>query len=203
MTPIIKGGELVAAFCVTNASPRQWGSEDISQLQDVAERTWEAVQRARVEVALAKALQQKDEFLGVASHELKTPVTSIKVYTQVLQRQFAKTGDEKAVVQLGKMDAQLDKLTALIRDLLDITEMDTDILQLHEDYFTFDELIDEIVEQAQLITKHHTIQKQGQIGKTAYGDRERIGRVVMNFLTNVGGFERSCMGQMNEINYMK
>ncbi len=67
--------------------------------------------------------RQKDEFLGIASHELKTPVTSIKAYGQVLQTLFRRKGDLQASEQLGKMDAQINKLTHLIGDLLDVTKI--------------------------------------------------------------------------------
>lgn len=144
------------------------------------EVTEQVIARERVE----ELVQQKDEFIGIASHELKTPVTSLKAYTQVLQHQFAKSGNEKAVLQLAKMDAQLDKLTNLIGDLLDVTKIDAGKLRYYEEEFDFDELIDEIVEHVQLTTQQHTIQREGTTGATIYGDRDRTGQVLMNLLTN-------------------
>ncbi|MEJ7671401.1 MAG: PAS domain-containing protein [Chitinophagaceae bacterium] len=57
-----------------------------------------------------KALEQKDEFISIASHELKTPVTSLKGFTQILQMQFEKEKNELAANLLSKMDKQVDKL---------------------------------------------------------------------------------------------
>ena len=128
--------------------------------------------------------QQKDEFLGIASHELKTPVTSLKAFGQVLQNRFAKAGDEKSVLLLGKMDAQINKLTYLIQDLLDISKIEGGRLQFHNDYFYFDELIDEIVEEVQRTTDKHQLIREGKTGKTICGDKDRIGQVITNFLTN-------------------
>ncbi|MDQ3099063.1 MAG: PAS domain S-box protein [bacterium] len=68
--------------------------------------------------------KQKDDFIGIASHELKTPVTSVKAYTQILQARFIKSDDMKSAEFVGKMDAQLDKLTSLITDLLDVTKIE-------------------------------------------------------------------------------
>jgi len=68
--------------------------------------------------------QQKDEFVSIASHELKTPITSVKAYTQILGQRFRKAEDTKSVELVEKMDAQLDKLTNLIGDLLDITKIE-------------------------------------------------------------------------------
>jgi PAS domain S-box-containing protein len=69
--------------------------------------------------------RQREEFLGIVSHELKTPVTSMKSYTQVLQRQFEQRGDMETARSLAKIDAQINKLTSLIGDLLDVTRVET------------------------------------------------------------------------------
>src|SRR5205807_5727387 len=69
------------------------------------------------------AEQRKDEFISMTSHELKTPVTSLKGFTNVLQRRLAKQGDEQGLHYLNRIDAQLNKLTKLISDLLEISRM--------------------------------------------------------------------------------
>ncbi|GCE21320.1 PAS domain S-box protein [Dictyobacter kobayashii] len=127
---------------------------------------------------------QKDDFMGIVSHELKTPVTSIKAFTQVLQNRFARAGDEKATVLLGKMDAQINKLTALIGDLLDVTKIEGGKLQFNEDFFSFDELVTNVVEEIQRTTNKHNIEIQGKTQKTVHGDKDRIEQVIINFLTN-------------------
>lgn len=126
---------------------------------------------------------QKDDFLGIASHELKTPVTSIKAYEQVLQAQFSKKGDIKAVEQLQKMDTQVNKLTNLIGDLLDVTKIQSRKLEFHPNYFDFNELVNEIVEELKLTTNHKLITKLNKT-KTIYADRERVGQVITNLITN-------------------
>jgi signal transduction histidine kinase len=128
--------------------------------------------------------RQKDEFMGVATHELKTPVTSLKAFAQVLQQRFAKAGDEKSALHLAKMDTQLNKLTALIGDLLDATKIDAGKLQFHEEYFDFNELVEEIVEEMQRTTQRHTIKAKVTPSKTMYGDRTRIGQVMTNLISN-------------------
>lgn len=118
--------------------------------------------------------RQKDEFLGIASHELKTPITSLKAFGQVIQSRLAKSGDERSVILLGKMDAQINKLTNLIRDLLDISKIVGGRLQFHNAYFFFDEVVAEIVEEVQRTTERHTLHINGKTGKTIWGDRERV-----------------------------
>lgn len=126
----------------------------------------------------------KDEFLGIASHELKTPVTSLKAFGQVIQSKLAKDGHDAPVQLLGKMDVQINKLTTLIEDLLDISKIEAGRLQFHDDLFAFDSLVDEIIEEVQRTTQKHTLIRKGQTRKMVIADRERIGQVLTNFLTN-------------------
>ncbi len=142
-------------------------------------------QQMEREMAERKKLeQQKDEFIGIASHELKTPVTSVKAFTQVLQNRFTKAGDEISASLLMKMDAQLNKLTVLITDLLDVTKIENGQLQFHEEYFDFNEVIEENVEEMQRTTDKHTLSKKLATTKTIYGDRDRIGQVLINLISN-------------------
>lgn len=129
-------------------------------------------------------LKQKDDFVSIATHELKTPVTSIKAYTQVLQTRFSRQGDEKSALMLGKMDAQLNKLHSLIGDLLDATKIEAEKLQFQQDYFDSNELIHEIIEELQRTTQKHTIIPKLSRTKILYGDRERIGQVLTNLISN-------------------
>lgn len=128
--------------------------------------------------------KQKDEFISIASHELRTPVTSIKAYTQVMQKMFRKKGDDNSASLLGKMDVQIDKLTSLIGDLLDVSKIEAGKLQFREESFDFNELVNEIVEDVQRTANHHTILTELSKSKMVYGDRDRIGQVIINFLTN-------------------
>jgi signal transduction histidine kinase/AmiR/NasT family two-component response regulator len=130
------------------------------------------------------ARHKRDEFIGIASHELKTPVTSIKAYTQLLERRFRKAGDERAAGLLRKMDSQLEKLTYLIGDLLDATKIEGGKLQLHCSSFDFNALIKEIVDEAQRTTTKHRIIQELSPAVTLYADRDRIGQVLTNLLTN-------------------
>ncbi len=128
--------------------------------------------------------KQKDDFLGIASHELKTPVTSIKAYGQVLQTMFQRQGDTKAVASLQKMDAQVNKLTNLIGDLLDVTKIQSGRLEFHEDFFDFSELVNGIVDSMQLTTEKHSLIKNLSRTRKVFGDRDRIGQVLTNLISN-------------------
>ncbi|MFD0939690.1 PAS domain-containing sensor histidine kinase [Pedobacter boryungensis] len=128
--------------------------------------------------------QQKDDFIGIASHELKTPVTSIKAYAQVLERILLKKGDVMEAGLMKKMDLQLNRLTNLIGDLLDVTKVNSGKLQYNLTHFDFNEMVRSEVEELQRATeKHQIIENLEEVG-LVYADRERISQVVTNLLTN-------------------
>jgi PAS domain S-box-containing protein len=128
--------------------------------------------------------RQKDDFIGIASHELKTPVTSIKAYTQVLHNRLVKEGNLRMAEHLAKVDGQLDKLNGLIGDLLDATKIDSGKLQLQLGYFDFNDLVNETVVELQRTSDKHDIKVILTNTKTVYADRDRVGQVIVNLLTN-------------------
>jgi len=128
--------------------------------------------------------QQKDEFIGIASHELKTPVTSIKAYSQILQEVFEKAKDKKSAEMLEKMNGQVDRLTSLIIDLLDFTRIEGGKLKFREENFNLNDLISEVIEETQRTTSRHKIEKKLDRSIQMHGDRERIGQVLINLLNN-------------------
>jgi PAS domain S-box-containing protein len=128
--------------------------------------------------------KRKDEFISMASHELKTPVTSLKGFLSLLQRRMSAQEDEKALHYLHRMDTQVNKLTKLINDLLDLSKMQTGQLAYREERFEMDELVQEIMENVQETTQTHHLQFAGLCPAQVLGDRDRIGQVLINLLTN-------------------
>jgi signal transduction histidine kinase len=111
-------------------------------------------------------------------------VTSLKAYAEVLQRKFTRSGDAQSASQLGKMNAQLDKLTNLISDLLDATKIESGKLQIEKEKFDIDHLVTEIVEEMQRTTENQKLVISGTVKKKVTADRERIGQVLTNLLSN-------------------
>ncbi len=127
--------------------------------------------------------KHKDEFLSIASHELKTPITSARAYMQVLQRmQKGGKGVEASITQ--KVLAQIDKMQLLIADLLDVTKIEAGKLRMEKQKFLLDDLVHETVDAMRLITETHTISLEGKPNAIVVADRERIGQVITNLIDN-------------------
>ncbi len=128
--------------------------------------------------------RQKDSFLGIASHELKTPVTSMKAYAQLMEKVFRRNGDTKNAELVAKMNYQANRLSSLIADLLDVTKINNGRLQFNFTTFNFNEMVEDVIEETQRTSPTHEIKKQFSFTGLVYGDRERIGQVVVNLITN-------------------
>ncbi len=127
---------------------------------------------------------RRNEFISMVVHELKTPLSSIKGYSQLLGRRCQRAGDTQGTQLTTRMDQQVNRLTGLIDDLQDVNRMEGGKLRLRESTFAFDELVKEVVADIQLTTEQHAFVIDGQTNATIYGDRERISQVLTNLLTN-------------------
>jgi signal transduction histidine kinase len=133
---------------------------------------------------LKKAVGIRDNFISIASHELKTPVTSLKVYAEVLHRQFKQKGQHKEAQYMEKMGEQIDKLTMLIHDLLDVTRLQSGKLSLRREEIDLSKVVKEVVESMKPTVGSHTIVFKSTTNAIVNGDKDRLGQVVSNFLTN-------------------
>ncbi len=128
--------------------------------------------------------QQKDDFLAIASHELKTPITTIKAFNQLLQKKALEKKDQESYHYLSKTAAQLDRLTNLVSDLLDVSKVQANKLVLHKEQFKFDELVEEVVEDLQGTIDNHVLKVSSKTGKKILADKDRISQVLINLIVN-------------------
>ena len=139
----------------------------------------------RAEIEFRKeAERKKDEFISIASHELKTPMTSIKGYIQLLERSLDKNDIVTVKKRLHKVQSQVEKLNLLIADLLDISKIEGGKLKLNKKYFSVDVLIDHIIEVMQQSSPKVKIIKKNSVDANVFGDEMRLEQVMVNFITN-------------------
>lgn len=133
---------------------------------------------------IKKHEQQKDDFIKMASHELKTPVTTIKGYVQLLMSKYAAGNDMTLTGSLATIDKQISKLTKLITDLLDVTKIETGSFQLNKENLSVNELVSDLVEDFRTMAPAHTILLNLQPDAPVHADRDRISQVLLNLMTN-------------------
>lgn len=131
-----------------------------------------------------QAERKKDEFISIASHELKTPLTSVKGYVQLLERSIDKGDIPTVKKHLLKARTQLEKLNELIADLLDISKIESGKLKFNMKRFNLDTLLDSITEIIHQSNPGYKILKTGHAGLDIFADEMRIEQVIVNFLTN-------------------
>lgn len=150
-----------------------------------SEKGEELILLAMQDITEQRILQQRnDSFMSMASHELKTPVTTIKTLVQMLQLQYENGKDTTLVEYLTTIGQQIEQLTQLVTDLLDVSKIKVDKFELEKKTFDFDSLATEIVKSCQLLSPHHVIALQGETQAQMSGDRNSISRVFINLITN-------------------
>lgn len=139
--------------------------------------------RAVEELQLSREVERKkDEFISIASHELKTPLTSIKAYLQILERGDLKKNEHNFV---RKSLVQIKKLSNLIGDLLDVSKIQAGSLQLNISKFLLSELIYESIETVGHMYSSHEIVLESDIPEISlHGDKLRLEQALTNLLVN-------------------
>lgn len=138
-----------------------------------------------VRAKLHQALKTEDGFLSVASHELKTPVTSISAFIQILLNVYPEASEEKQTHYILKRTKfQVDRLIRLMGDLLDATKIKSGKLDLNIEEIGLDKIIDELIRDYSLIHTSHTIIRKGFSSGKVRCDKSRIEQVITNLLDN-------------------
>jgi len=149
---------------------------------------------------IKKLEHKKDEFLNVASHELKTPITSIKMYAQILERKLTDLNTNNSYL-FDQMMRQIDNVINLINDLLDMSRIESGKISLAKDRFDLSLLISKTARDLQQSTKNHKITINGKVGIVIKADKVKIEQVITNLLTNA--IKYSPKGGKIMINFKK
>ncbi|WP_158828279.1 ATP-binding protein [Mucilaginibacter lacusdianchii] len=128
--------------------------------------------------------QRKNDFISMASHELKTPLTSIKAYIQMLGGKANKAGDNFTGEAFKKVELQVNKMQGLIKGFLDVAKLESGKIQLNRQDFQLDQLITDVIDEAKLIVQSHDIIFEHSNPTWVNADKDKIGQVLSNFLNN-------------------
>ncbi|MBG9376829.1 PAS domain-containing sensor histidine kinase [Panacibacter sp. DH6] len=128
--------------------------------------------------------QQKDEFMSIASHELKTPLTVAKGYIQILSHVLSDSGTRAVQTYTMKALDAIERMQQMIAELLDISKIQNGSLTYFYSRFNFNALLNETIYDFLQHTRSHNISKQGNPAVIVYGDENRMKQVIVNLLSN-------------------
>lgn len=197
VVPMRVEGELVGMMMLdkppreTEPADRPYSDDEIALAQGVARLAALAVQRERLEgvasevedLRVTNAL--KEEFLSIASHELKTPLTVLRARTQATQRRLLRLGQTEAAEQFAAVQISLDRMQALVSELLDTTRIEAGKLDLHPRPLDLGQVVRAAVEEA-ADASGRTITLEGAEAPDLWtdGDPDRLPQVLTNLLDN-------------------
>jgi PAS domain S-box-containing protein len=137
-------------------------------------------------IARERALEQKrDEYIGIASHELKNPITTLSLYSELLAKRLELDRDKKNLHMLHDIQSQAARLVTLVDDLLIVSKLEGGgTLELHKESFNPNAFVIKIIRDFQKSHPTHKIICKEKISYRVRADKDRIAQVVINLLTN-------------------
>ncbi|TDO20723.1 ATP-binding protein [Pedobacter duraquae] len=127
---------------------------------------------------------RKNDFIGMVSHELKTPLTSINGYIQLLQAKAKKSEDSFSQKALEKSAMQVKKMTAMINGFLNVSRLQSGKILLQKESFMMDQLVRNTVEDIIVSESNHNIILQPCSNLVVVGDADKIANVISNLVSN-------------------
>jgi signal transduction histidine kinase len=188
--PFVARGQIIGGITLVSAKPVcPYGTLDLEMAQELAHRGAIAIDNARLYREAQQAIRQRDEFLAVASHELRTPVTSLGLALEAIIRTDSsrKPLDPEALEQrVQRAVRQGKRLNKLIEDLLEVSRIETTELPLDPTEVELESLVHEVVEGMDTDLLRFRCPVSIRAGARVRGrwDRSRLDQVVTNLLTN-------------------
>jgi PAS domain S-box-containing protein len=131
---------------------------------------------------------RRSNFIGMVSHELKTPLTALKGYVQLLNNWAKKQKDNFTIGALSKVEKQVKKMLHMINSLLNLSSVEAGKIQLNKQVFALEELINEVIEETLFITSSHDIIMLPCENIQVNADRDKIEQVLVNLLSNAAKY---------------
>ncbi len=198
--PLISDDRLIGTLNVKTTAPHAYSQSDLDALRRAAiqiagavaasDLHHEALRLAEAESEnreLQKVNQAKSEFLSTVSHELKTPLTSMMAFANILKKNRNGNLSEREIGQIEVIERNGHNLTSLITDLVDVSRVDAGNLKLNPSQFDLKEVLKQVAESVQPLAASKGQQlsvdvPDGDVQIVA--DAERISQVVLNLVSN-------------------
>lgn len=209
VAPLVARGQAlgVLTFWITD-SDRRYHSADLALAEALASRAALAVDNAQLYREAQQAIQVREEFLAIASHELKTPLTTIKAYGQLLARQLLQPNldHDRLSGLVQQLHRQTDRLEQLVNHLLDASRIQQGRLELHPEPINLPQLAQQVLERFEHAPErspaHRFVLAAAAAIKGSW-DPARLDQVLTNLVANAvkyspeGGEVRLAMAQQD------
>ncbi len=196
--PLKVGGRVIGILTLwADGVDRRFQQEDLTLAEDLAHRAALASDNAQHYEEAQGAIGARDEFISIASHELKTPLTTVKGYVQLLRRHLHsdQVDDERVNRTLGQLQDQVSRFEELIDELLDVSRIQSDRIRLNYEECDLAYLVSQIVErvsQAYEQDSPHSVDISALEPAWGVWDASRLDQVITNLVSNA--FKYSPVG---------
>jgi PAS domain S-box-containing protein len=127
---------------------------------------------------------RKNDFIGMVSHELKTPLTSLNAIIQVANAKLKNSDDQFLAGAMDKANTQVKRMSTMINGFLNISRLESGKILIEKSYFNIQELVGEIAEEMKLSVNSHRIDLEQCAPTEVYADRDKINSVISNLISN-------------------
>jgi signal transduction histidine kinase len=185
--PIRREGRAIGGLYVEHSEARAYDEDRLAFLQRLTEHASIAITNALLYAQVQSANLAKSEFISFISHELRTPMTSIKGYSDLLAQETVGTINQAQAEFLGTIRSNADRMASLVSDLADISRIESGRLKLEFEALELSEVVEEVVRSGRqrMQAKGHRIVFHGlEQQPAAWADRTRLIQVLANLLSN-------------------
>jgi signal transduction histidine kinase len=185
--PVLRQDAILAVICLESPHPDAFSQNDLAFVTRLANHAAIAIENARLYQQAQAANHAKTEFMSIASHELKIPMTSIKGYAKLLALGTAGELSERQRDFLEIISANVDRMNWLVADLLDVSRIEAGRLRLEMGPVDLNEVIKIVIQsvKSQIDSKQQTLQVE--IPPTlpeVWGDHKRLVQIITNLVSN-------------------
>jgi PAS domain S-box-containing protein len=192
LVPILARGKGLGAIAlVSDRKSRQYNESDLALAEELARRAGIAIENASLYQSVQRAVRARDSFLSIASHELKTPLTSLKLQAQIRMRELKKGNvgrfsPENLPNLVAADEKQVNRLIRLVEDMLDVSRIHTGKLELGLEEFDLTELLQDTVSRLSSQFEAAGVELKARASGPVLGkwDHFRLEQVLVNLLTN-------------------
>jgi len=193
--PLVKDGRLVAVLSLHHSEPRHWTETEVKLAEEVAERTWAAVERARAaqalrlsQASLQEADRRKDEFLATLAHELRNPLAPIRNALNLLKIAPDHVSSERVH---GMLDRQVQHMVRLLDELMEVSRISRGVIELRRERLNLAGVVGDAIESSRPSIEHgrHTLVVELPPEPVCVdGDGMRLAQVLSNLLNNAARY---------------